>query len=451
MPERRLGRLASARGPRRRHPPPRPVAASQVARRRRRRPPAATGRSPPRSRPRCRDRCARRPHGAGHGLRPGRRPRPAAAILHGGLDRPAARRGRGGGRRPRWRSSVQRAPPGGPGCTRRDSNQRPSSAAASTSGTPIPRSSAQRRPRSSACSRRRPLSVTARSRIRSASTPWTTPSRREIAQARMTALPRPGAACATRNGQDGAPCGQFRGAASARRARHARDRSPRAGPCAHSSGRTVAGAASTCSPWHRPSGAARAPGRARCVGRPAMLTGWTCPGSCSASSSAVLLVLLAGLAAAPCCAAGPHARRRGRPVRGRRPARLPGVPAGLAAPPPRLRAGPSSPPPGAARPGRAPAPLATGHASSSSTAWPSPHCSCSGWPPRSRPAPGRTAGAGTPSAPRAPDRRDGPADLRRRGPRAARGRRHGHLPGRRGHHRRRAVRARAWSSRRSTA
>ncbi len=74
-------------------------------------------------------------------------------------------------------ASVQPGPPAGAGWTRRDTSHRPSSAAASTSGTPISRSSAHRRPRSSARRRNRPLSVTATSTTRSASTPWTIPSR----------------------------------------------------------------------------------------------------------------------------------------------------------------------------------------------------------------------------------------------------------------------------------
>src|SRR4051794_5809857 len=74
-------------------------------------------------------------------------------------------------------ASAHCGPPDGAPCTRPDTSQRPSSCAASTSGTPTWRSTAQRRPRSSARSRRRPVSVTARSTTRSASTPWRTPSR----------------------------------------------------------------------------------------------------------------------------------------------------------------------------------------------------------------------------------------------------------------------------------
>src|SRR3954447_10203782 len=97
-------------------------------------------------------------------------------------------------------SSVHAGPPAGPGCTRRESSQRLSSAAAVTSGTPIPRSSAHLRPRSSARIRSRPLSVTARSTIRSVRTPCTTPSRapRSVTPARGCSTPSSASSADTR-------------------------------------------------------------------------------------------------------------------------------------------------------------------------------------------------------------------------------------------------------------
>ena len=170
-------------------------------------------------------------------------------------------------------SSTHRALAASPGRTRRDSSHRKSSAAASTSGTPIPRSSAHRRPRSSARIRSRPLSVTARSTTRSASTPWTTPNR----AARSVTAPSGCATCssasraATRARAASAPPPHCPHRSSRRIVPHPRGR--RRGPHRDRPGR----AALRCwSGW-----TSRRPGRGPRRGSSSRSWSWSCSPACS--------------------------------------------------------------------------------------------------------------------------------------------------------------------------
>ena len=152
----------------------------------------------------------------------------------------------------------------------------------------------------------------------------------------------------------------------------------------------------------------------------------------------VALVLLAGLAdrpaAAPADRSPPPDAGAGR-VPGRRPARLPGVPARRGTGGRRLPAGRCSRrsrhPPVAAPPRhrRRDALVVLGGDGRHGAA------AGRGWSLRSPARAARTTGARPPRPASAAPARGGrrPAHLRRRGPRAARGRRHRHLPGRRGH------------------